>query len=64
MNQPAGITHSAAPLISDLARCLSCRQPLMGEDRCGACRRVYPFKDGFMEAIGPLSGRNRIVADF
>jgi SAM-dependent methyltransferase len=64
MNQPAGITHSTAPLISDLARCLSCGKPLMGEDRCGACRHVYPFKDGIMEAIGPLSGRNRIVADF
>ncbi len=64
MNQPAGVSRAASPVISDLARCLSCGQPLMGEERCAACRRVYPVRDGIMEAIGPLSGRNRIVADF
>ena len=64
MNQPAGLSRADSPLISDLARCLSCGQPLMGEVRCGACRRVYPVHEGIMEAIGPLSGRNRIVADF
>jgi SAM-dependent methyltransferase len=64
MNRSAGIAHSAAPLISELARCLSCGQPLMGEERCLSCKRVYPFRNGIMEAIGPLSGRNRIVAEF
>jgi SAM-dependent methyltransferase len=64
MNQPAGLSRAAAPLIANLARCLSCGQPLSGEERCGACRRDYPVRDGIMEAIGPLTGRNRIVADF
>jgi SAM-dependent methyltransferase len=64
MHQPATIPRTTSPSISDLARCLSCGQPLMAEIRCLACGRPYPFRDGIMEAIGPLSGRNRIVADF
>jgi SAM-dependent methyltransferase len=64
MNQPAALSRAASPLISDLARCLSCGQPLMGEVRCGTCRRVYPVRDGILEAIGPLTGRNRIAANF
>jgi SAM-dependent methyltransferase len=64
MNQPAGLSRAGSPLISDLARCLACGQPLMGEERCVGCGRVYPIRDGIMDAIGPLSGRNRIVADF
>jgi SAM-dependent methyltransferase len=50
--------------IAELARCVSCGNRLMGEPRCRACGRGYPLEDGIMEAIGPLSGRNRIVADF
>jgi SAM-dependent methyltransferase len=50
--------------IRELARCLSCATPLSGEPACPQCRRAYPLRDGIMEAIGPLSGRNRIVAAF
>ena len=64
MNQPAGLSHAVSPLIANLARCLSCGRPLSGEVRCVACGRYYPVRDGIMEATGPLSGRNRIVADF
>ena len=64
MNQPASRSRAASPLISELARCLSCGRPLMGEERCLECGRAYPFRAGIMEAIGPLSGRNRIVAEF
>jgi SAM-dependent methyltransferase len=64
MNQPAGLARTTSPSISDLARCLKCGQPLMGAIRCLECGLAYPFKDGIMEAIGPLFGRNRIVAEF
>jgi SAM-dependent methyltransferase len=64
MNPPAALEREASPSISDLARCLSCGKPLLGEPRCMECGRAYPFQEGIMEAIGPLSGRNRIVADF
>jgi SAM-dependent methyltransferase len=64
MNQSAGVLPTTSPLIGDLARCLACTQPLRGESCCLACGRAYPMRDGIMEAIGPLSGRNQIVADF
>jgi SAM-dependent methyltransferase len=64
MNQPAGITRASSPSISDLARCLSCGRGLQGEERCLSCGRVYPTREGIVEAIGPLSGRNQIVAEF
>ena len=36
-----------------------------GESSCPAMRTaLYLSRDGIIEAIGPLSGRNRIVADF
>jgi SAM-dependent methyltransferase len=47
-----------------LVRCLSCATPLRGEPACPQCRRAYPVRDGILEAIGTLSGRNRIVATF
>jgi len=60
---PVGIPTSVSS-IEELARCLSCATPLRGEPACPQCRRVYPVRDGILEAIGPLSGRNRIVAAF
>ncbi len=50
--------------IKELARCLSCAALLRGEPACPQCGRVYPFRDGILEAIGPLTGRNQIVAAF
>ena len=64
MNQPAGVSPTTSPLIADLARCLACTQPLRGESCCLACGRAHPVRDGIMDAIAPLSGRNRVVADF
>jgi SAM-dependent methyltransferase len=48
MSQPLAASLARAPSIVDPARC------------GGAC----PVRDGILEAIGPLSGRNRIVAAF
>jgi SAM-dependent methyltransferase len=50
--------------IRDLARCLACAASLRGEPYCPRCGRAYPVVDGILDAIGPLSGRNRIVAAF
>ncbi len=60
---PLVMSATVSP-IAELARCLSCATPLRGEPACPQCRRVYPVRDGILEAIGPLSGRNRIVAAF
>jgi SAM-dependent methyltransferase len=64
MNKPAGLARAASPSIRDLMRCLSCSRALGGEVRCVECDRAYPCHDGIIEAIGPLSGRNKINADF
>jgi SAM-dependent methyltransferase len=64
MNQPARAMHMFKPSIRDLARCRVCAQPLGGNDRCLACGRLYPVCDGILEAVGTLTGRNRIVANF
>jgi SAM-dependent methyltransferase len=37
---------------------------LRGEQRCLECGCSYLVQDGIMEAIGPLTGRNKINADF
>ncbi len=47
-----------------LASCLDCSSPLRGATRCSECGRFYPEVDGILEAIGPLSGTNRIAATF
>jgi SAM-dependent methyltransferase len=53
-----------APSISELARCISCGMRLLGEARCPGCAREFTSRGGILDAIGPLSGRNRIVAAF
>jgi SAM-dependent methyltransferase len=58
------LERASAPVFHDLARCLSCGRPNAGEPTCLACGRAYPSRDGIIEAIGPLAGRNQIVAEF
>jgi SAM-dependent methyltransferase len=64
MNSKRAPECESSPSLLDLARCLSCGKPLAGESTCPECGRTYPTPDGIAEAIGPLAGRNRIVADF
>src|SRR4051794_19043355 len=66
MTSPAAAPPEAPPSIRDLARCPSCGARLRGEPSCPGCGCAPPFRDGILEAIGPLSlsGRNRIVAAF
>jgi SAM-dependent methyltransferase len=64
MNSNSAVERESPPKILELARCLSCGNPLAGEPICLACGRAYPTRDGITEAIGPLAGRNQIVADF
>jgi SAM-dependent methyltransferase len=47
-----------------LVLCLDCRASLEGGETCPGCGRPYPVVDGVVEAIGPLSGTNRIAASF
>jgi SAM-dependent methyltransferase len=49
---------------ADLAICLSCGAGLGGLEACPRCARPFPHERGIFEAIGPLSGTNRIAADF
>src|SRR5581483_8590338 len=47
-----------------LARCLDCHVPLEGRAACAGCGRAYPEENGILEAIGTLTGANRIAAAF
>ena len=49
---------------ASLARCLDCQRRLQGCDECPDCGRAYPTVGGILQAIGPLSGTNRIAAAF
>jgi len=64
MNPPATARRETAATIDALACCLSCRTPLQSGPHCPDCGRAYPLRDGILEAIGLLSGRNRIAASF
>ncbi len=68
MSQPSAPPQPASrgvePSILELARCIACGSRLEGEPTCTGCGRVYPCREGLLEAIGPLSGRNRIAAAF
>ncbi|CAN5632926.1 hypothetical protein BH23PLA1_BH23PLA1_13820 [soil metagenome] len=45
-------------------RCLNCSARIEGRPACKSCGRSFPLQGGIVEAMNPLSGRNRIVADF
>ncbi len=75
MSQPfpavvSGTSPGSRPTIRSLARCIGCigcigcGGRLDERSACSRCGRDHPCRDGILEAIGPLSGRNRIVADF
>lgn len=49
---------------SALARCLDCHRALEDAGACARCGRAYPTREGIWEAIGSLSGTNRIAAEF
>jgi SAM-dependent methyltransferase len=62
---------AAAPVLAPpretarwLARCLDCQAALEGNEACPACGRSYPEQNGILSAIGPLTGTNRIAAEF
>lgn len=55
--------ESSVPALM-IARCLDCGTSLAGASSCAACRRTYRTDGGIVEAIGPLTGRNRIAAAF
>jgi SAM-dependent methyltransferase len=57
---PAATRETAA----DLARCIDCASALVGRDSCPGCGRRYPEEAGILNAIGPLTGTNRIAAAF
>lgn len=64
MSQVCPTSPQTAWRLHELLRCLACATPLEGSDHCPACGRGYPDLDGMIEAIGPLSGRNRITEAF
>jgi SAM-dependent methyltransferase len=64
MDRTSTVLTEAAPLILDLARCIECGAPVGRAPHCPECGRVYAVRDGILEAIRPLSGRNRIVQAF
>lgn len=58
-----GARDAGTPIL-DRAACISCAAALRGASSCPRCGRDFPVRDGILEAIDALSGRNRIVADF
>ena len=64
MSGPAGMIARETSAVTMLARCLTCRRGLLGRDSCATCGRSYPEVDRILEAIGPLTGTNRIAAAF
>src|SRR5262245_59236827 len=64
MSRPSTASVAPVPSILELARCIACGARLGEGSRCPRCEEAYPFRGGILEAIGPLSGRNRVVAAF
>jgi SAM-dependent methyltransferase len=60
----SSLIETSKPSLADLAWCIDCRTPLLGQDHCPGCNRAHETREGVTEAIGPLHGRNRIVAAF
>jgi SAM-dependent methyltransferase len=60
----SGMISPSRTMAAALVRCLDCRFSLQGAEACPRCGRSHPVVDGIVEAIGPLSGMNRIAASF
>ncbi len=52
------------PTLASLTRCLACSGRLDEGEVCADCGRIYPEVNGILQAIGPLSGTNRVAAAF
>ncbi|QEH32615.1 Demethylrebeccamycin-D-glucose O-methyltransferase [Aquisphaera giovannonii] len=59
-----GLADIAEPTAADLAACIGCGSPPGERGLCAGCGRVYETRDGILDAIGELAGRNRVAADF
>lgn len=61
-------TPRTRPLDAGIAairlRCIGCGTAIAPHENCPECGRPYPERDGIVEAMNPLHGRNRIVAAF
>ena len=60
----SNLTETTQPLLSELVCCIDCGTRLRGNDQCPGCGRGHETRDGITAAIGPLRGRNRVVANF
>lgn len=58
------IEDSTEMSIQSRLRCLNCGSAMSCSLRCISCDRTYQEKDGIVEAIGRLTGQNRIAAEF
>lgn len=61
---PTAPNIDRCPPIAHLARCLDCAAPLDGSEACPRCGRPHPSSSGLLDAIGPLSGNNRVAQAF
>jgi SAM-dependent methyltransferase len=64
MNPSSAVLPEAAFSFEEIGRCIACGLPLEHSPRCRQCDRAYATRDGILEAIDPLSGRNRVVQAF
>lgn len=59
-----GTRQSEISMVATLLRCIDCAADLSAHETCPECGRAYPERDGIVEAMNPLHGRNRVVAAF
>src|SRR4051812_39973173 len=64
MSAAADPTAAPPTRAAALLRCPGCGARLDGREVCPGCGRAFPEVDGVVEAIGPLTGRNRTAAAF
>ena len=57
-------TAVARSLAAKSGRCIDCGRSLEGSALCPGCGRDYAEIDGILHAIGPLTGTNKVSANF